>query len=645
MKNKHLGMAVVITALSAATYFLVKKIVEIRSKKKKLSTLKEAEKGYNSKNYEKSIAQYKEALVDAENHREKMDICNGIAKCLIKIKKYEEALEYLNLSLNIDLVNNLKALKWRSECYKKTGNKKMHLKDLALGFNISQNFSEKPKIEELTFSIITEETEAFISKNNLLHSKIAFEDFFDSFVGILSDEKRVVLKNSTGVALENINNNKPSEMIQNNNKLAKMIQNNNKPAEMIQNNNKPAEMTQNNNKLAEMIQNNNKLAEMIQNNNKLAEMIQNNNKPSEMIQNNNKPSEMIQNNNKLAKMIQNNNKPAEMIKNNNKPSEMIQNNNKLAEMIKNNNKPSEMIQNNNKLAEMIKNNNKPAEMIKNNNKLAEMIQNKDWECLNNIDNKLNRGLLTARAIRASLFYLKGLYSQALESVEIPSNIFEILLKEWIKCHVSPYSPDFSSIDCKKIENCRNPTLVYFLSKLYLFNKNVEEYLRLIRLILNHSFVYYDILIFYKERQNHKMFKKYAEEALCKFKNNPKCLAICGEYAMAAKDQKYLNWVLNQMDDENTRFLLFKANYFFNQNDLKSAFISLRKTLALDPTCFKAYFNLGELVYSSSPRDSKKIWKEALSHASTYNEVINIMHIILSTDIKEYVENELTRLKN
>lgn len=465
-------MVVLITALTTATYFIVKKIIHSNKKKKELEleeALREASDCYVNRKYKESIVKYKEILEMTIDDKNKIKCYNGISRCLIKMKNYNEALSFLNKSINMNLKDNIVALRWRSECFRKLENHKMYLKDLILKYKITQDNQDVEKIEKVTFSIVSEETDKFINSNSLPHSNILFSDFFEPFTFILPEE-----------------------------------------------------------------------------------------------------------------------------------------NNEIADMMKR----------------------------KDFRSLNEALMSSNWDAM--YSDKCSKGYFTPRSVRASLFFIKGSYEESLVCLKSPSNLFEEVLRDSFECFCKQSEKPLSYLD--KVLKSNNHTLIFFLSKIYLYTKEEGKYCDLLNSILNSPFVYYDLLIFYKDRKENGLFRKIATEAIEKFGNTPKFLTICGEFALETKDSDYLMYILRLMNQNDPRCLIFIANYFYIKKDLELAIVHLKKVIVHDPTCFKAYFNLGEILSASHPEDSRRVWTEGLSKASTYNEVFITNHALLILDIKKDLDD-------
>ncbi|KAF9764880.1 hypothetical protein NGRA_0204 [Nosema granulosis] len=421
----------------------------------------------------KIIQSHSEMATNLENSsmpvEEKIDVLNGIAKCLIKFEQYEDALGYLNKSIELNIPTNSIAIEMRADIYHKLGLQLECLKDL-IHFDCLNNCNANQNMAMfLLNSIVIEKTNLFIQKKGLPISKCHFEDFFRPFRSALPK------------------------------------------------------------------------------------------------------------------------------------------NNEIATLIKRNN-------------------------FRHINKV---LMASDWEKYED-----SRELFSVRMIRACLFFLKEMYVQALECLDTPSNILESLLKEFIMCYTHPRIPNLSLFDSKEIEERGHPTLVFFLAKLYLFSGDVEEYLRLMYTILEHPFVYYDLISFFKVSKDYYQMVECANEALEKFGNDPKWLIACGEYALITQDDEYLDSIIAQMDDEEPRSLLFKAYVYLSKKDDKElAILSLRRASALDLTCWEAYYNLGSLFYSLFTNGSESIWKNALHKASRYSEVYIAIRMLLIEEIKEYFNKE------
>lgn len=454
MRNKGFGIFVLITVISAATCFIVQKLL------KKKNFLESAKLKYLNKDYQGSIEDYKKAL-DQEN--DKIEIYNGISMCLIKLKHYNDALKFLNQSLEIKIRDNLKALKWRSECYKLLGFKRLHFKDLVLKYKLVMKH-EVP-LEKLETELIREDAQKYVENNSLIYSNVLYSDFFSTFEGVLgTDDLSVEIKNGN---FENLNK-------------------------------------------------------------------------------------------KLMKF--------------------------------------------------------------------------GWE-------KSYKGndFINPKIIRSCLFFLKESFTNAFECCGTPENFLERLLKEFFRFKAFNALPDISIFNSQEIVDTKNPTLIFYYAKLLILKGNTTEYVRLLNTIRDYSFVAYELLLLNKKNGWTDYHLQLTE--------NTRCLVLIGEYAIEKGDKELLKNILTQMHDSDVRCLLFKAEISYARRDLDYTVHLLRKAIKLDSTCFKAFFNLGEILSQKYPEQSASIWKEVLSKVSNMSEVMIMMHIFLCLECKEYVDKHLGTLEN
>ncbi|KAF9764878.1 hypothetical protein NGRA_0206 [Nosema granulosis] len=432
---------------------------------------------YNDSKYQEEIGKLVKRLDEELPKHQLIDVYNEISKYLILCKNYQTALEYLEKSLDLNIKDNLTAIKWKTVCYRNLGDKRMYLKNLSLTDAITNTKQNLITIENLKKEIATEDTEDFITKKGGLgYSNIYFGDFFDIFIGILPEKD---------------------------------------------------------------------------------------------------------------------------------------------------------------------------------NEISEMIKKKDFKALDKAlmapnwrfkyEKTCSDGLFTIRMVRSCLFYLKGLFENAVECIENPSNVFEMIMKEiYLFDDNRTESPNLTLFNTEEIANTKNPTLIYFLAKLYLFGKNEDEYLRLINMISGHLFATYDILHFYyKNKDDFKTFKVLAEEALIKFDDEPKLLTVCGEFAKRRREYAYLLWVLNKMGKEDPRNLLFKASVKKDSHPDEAEEL-LRKALELEPTYWYVKYEIGDLLFKKKPEESKKIIEECLSIAANYDEIFTTYQSLLILEIKDYNEKYLMK---
>jgi tetratricopeptide (TPR) repeat protein len=180
--KKSVGLLVTLSIATVVTYFVIKKIYK-KDKSDYKTLKKEGDKYYDKKEYSLCILYYTKCLHMINDN---LDILNRISYCYIKLKKYEEALTYLNKSLSISLKDNLDALKWRYECYRQCDKKKEYLKDLLLYEAIIKDDRLKKKSEDIIKSICDEETAKFIEEEGI---KINKEEVLRGLISIKGVEE------------------------------------------------------------------------------------------------------------------------------------------------------------------------------------------------------------------------------------------------------------------------------------------------------------------------------------------------------------------------------------------------------------------------------------------------------------------------
>lgn len=159
--------------------------------KKKQSSFKSlADKHYANKDYSNAIYYYLLCL-QHEQDCYKLDIYNKLSYCYIKLKQYNNSLDYLNLSLSLNL--NPTTLKWRFECYKKLDMKTELCKDLFLYCRIINDQDEVNKIKEqaeiLLKEICDKKCSQYLIENELFEDFDEYEYVFEPFVSLMEEYK------------------------------------------------------------------------------------------------------------------------------------------------------------------------------------------------------------------------------------------------------------------------------------------------------------------------------------------------------------------------------------------------------------------------------------------------------------------------
>lgn len=160
-------------------------------KKKQKSFKSIADKYYNNKDYSNAIYYYLLYLNHAQDRNSLLDIYNKLSYCYIKLKQYNQSLNYLNLSLNLNL--NPTTLKWRFECYKKLDMKNELCKDLFLYSRIINDQEEINKIKDqadiLIKEISTEKCSSYLLENELFVDFEEYEYIFEPFISLVEEYK------------------------------------------------------------------------------------------------------------------------------------------------------------------------------------------------------------------------------------------------------------------------------------------------------------------------------------------------------------------------------------------------------------------------------------------------------------------------
>lgn len=155
----------------------------IREEKKHLQVFED------SSIFEQKEEHYIFRLTHITDETTRIRICNDLASLAMGCKKYDVAVKYLNISLEINLSENLLALKYRMICYKELKKDELLLSDLVLFENIAHSSENADLIADLKDHIAERRTGEYLATNSLKHSTARFFKFFYPMVFILPDKK------------------------------------------------------------------------------------------------------------------------------------------------------------------------------------------------------------------------------------------------------------------------------------------------------------------------------------------------------------------------------------------------------------------------------------------------------------------------
>ncbi|TBU14330.1 hypothetical protein CWI40_100340 [Ordospora colligata] len=156
-----------------------------RSRRKKERLEEYVNKGFmcmKDKMYGEAIVCYLRSLELLETKDNALvDIYNNLAICFVRIKAYKEALVYANKSLDLNVLNNERALRLKYECHKVLGMKRQALYDIFVCGLMTKNERYRKQAQEMLKNEADVEVKKIIGGFEGRVSRIVYEGFFGTF--------------------------------------------------------------------------------------------------------------------------------------------------------------------------------------------------------------------------------------------------------------------------------------------------------------------------------------------------------------------------------------------------------------------------------------------------------------------------------
>ncbi|EOB14808.1 hypothetical protein NBO_15g0020 [Nosema bombycis CQ1] len=236
--------------------------------------------------------------------------------------------------------------------------------------------------------------------------------------------------------------------------------------------------------------------------------------------------------------------------------------------------------------------------------------------------KPEKSIFIMTLIKSSLLYLKGDLEKAKDLVKDCKNDFELIFYEYLNSTTQNINLDLKH---KRILSSNNPTVIYYLAKIYFNQKDYDNYLYQMGRLLDFNFAYCDFLLFFDQNNDNIKFEDFAREALVKFPGDSRISYICAIHYFERNQFESMTKIISGMSDKDPVRFYLQGLISNDKNDFRMA-------IELDPTYHEAYMKL---------YDNYELTLKSLEIASCYEEVFESIRNLIIIENNEY----LKRMRN
>ncbi|KAF9764548.1 hypothetical protein NGRA_0483 [Nosema granulosis] len=277
------------------------------------------------------------------------------------------------------------------------------------------------------------------------------------------------------------------------------------------------------------------------------------------------------------------------------------------------------------------------------NRLIELIKMKDYKKLDEFvfdtaNENIKEGDLSLKIVKAGLYFLKGYYGLSYQTLEESDQKLERLFLLYLKLEGSSKNiVDKDIINDSEILGSKNPTILFYLAKIYLKIGQCDRYFEIMNKCKEHSFAYLELLYYFEDKKDKISFNELAYEAIKKFDGDMGILCKVGCYYAENGELEKGNEIISKMKDKkDPRTYFAKAISSLDSGNHILPLKNLKKALEVDPTYFKPYVYIVNLICKDDKKECKKLMKKGLRMAGTYCDVFFAYQMLVSLEMSDYV---------
>lgn len=269
--------------------------------------------------------------------------------------------------------------------------------------------------------------------------------------------------------------------------------------------------------------------------------------------------------------------------------------------------------------------------------LVKLILNKEYDkALSRTESK---GDPLSVFVSAALNHVKGKDMLAISLLEHEKMVFSICLREYLK---SLHGQAVMDMDDFVEKNSSNVSILFYVSKTYFNLKRFDLHEKFINLAIGvgeHDFLYVDKIACAAGCGKSSEVGRMLEEALEKYPDSISVLSLACEYYLKIEDFERLDVVLSGMEkkySKDPRVFLFRGLLAQCRNDLDEAERCLKAAIGLDGRYFKPYIYLGGILLGKNDAGCREVYKKALEHAVTYDEIFAAEQALILLDVQDKI---------